>query len=689
MDGSVSDTLYLEERRRRLAAERTLDHARRDLARAHTALVANADRLSRRYLSEREHNLKLTERQQAVLEQRKVAAERADRARRRLWHALEAMRDGFAVFDTRGYLVAANHVYLDLFDAGELSPGCHATEIFGRAAEEGAFDIGDQSPEDWAAAQVARWDVEELDPLILHHYDGRVLRFQDRRAPDGDVVSLALDVTEQREREVSLTAARDAAEQMARAKADFLARMSHEIRTPMNGVIGMSQMLLDQAADDEVELFSRTIRDSAEALLLIVNDTLDVSRLEAGRVDLRPAPLDLEALMIDCIRLASATGRAGVQVALDYPLLSQTGFVGDEGRIRQIVMNLMGNALKFTDAGHVIARVALDPSGEDMLARITVEDTGPGIPVDMIDQVFEAFGQVDDPSRPAREGTGLGLTISRGLAERMGGTLELASTEGQGATFALTLPLKPHGDGPVDHPVPARLTVPAGGGARGAVAAGRLRAGGAIVDDGVTADCALALVPLTMPHPAQEDVLLRLPAGARLVLLGRKVDALPALLARADAALPVPVTGADLLSALAPTVPAPPDHPAKPRLLIADDNATNRLLIDRMLRDQPFVVELVTDGAEAVAAYAADPPAAAILDISMPNVDGLEAARQIRALEAERGLPAMPLLALTAHVGEEMGERLKAEGFVAFLTKPLRKDVLLDALAAALPCAKA
>lgn len=683
MDGSVSDTLYLKERRLRLAAERTLDHTRRDLARAHSALVAHADRLSRRYLSEREHNLKLTERQQAVLEQRKTAAEQADRARRRLWHALEAMRDGFAVFDARGYLVAANHVYLDLFDAAsELAPGCHATEIFGRAAEEGAFDIGDLSPDDWAAAQVARWDEAVLEPLVLHHYDGRVLRFQDRRAPDGDVVSLAFDITEQREREMSLTTARDAAEQMARAKADFLARMSHEIRTPMNGVIGMSQMLLDRAADDEAGLFARTIRDSAEALLLIVNDTLDVSRLEAGRVDLRPAPLDLEALLIDCIRLASVTGRAGVQVALGYPLHARTRFVGDEGRIRQIVMNLMGNALKFTDAGHVILRVALDEAeGDDILARITVEDTGPGIPPQMVEQIFDAFGQVDDPSRPAREGTGLGLTISRGLAERMGGALDLVATGPQGATFALTLPLQPQGDGPVATPVPARVTIPDGGGPRGALAAERLREAGCAIDTAVADDCALALVPLSLSYADQADLLSRLPACAHLVLLGRQAEAMPALLARADAVQPVPVAGEDLLAALRLVRPTPS---AVPRLLIADDNATNRLLIDRMLRDRSFAVELVTDGAEAVAAYAADPPDAAILDISMPNVDGIEAARRIRALEAERGLPPIPLLALTAHVGDEMGARLEAEGFAAYLTKPLRKDALLDALAAAL-----
>ena len=156
MDGSVPDTLFLEERRRRLAAERTLDHTRRELARTHSALVANADRLSRQYLSERDQNLKMTERQQAVLQQRKEAAERADRARRRLWHALETMRDGFALFDMQGRLIAANHVYLDLFDAAsELAPGCHVSEVFMLAADEGAFDIGDLRPAAWAQAQMA------------------------------------------------------------------------------------------------------------------------------------------------------------------------------------------------------------------------------------------------------------------------------------------------------------------------------------------------------------------------------------------------------------------------------------------------------------------------------------------------------------------------------------------------------
>ncbi len=676
MDGWVPDAMYLEERRRRLAAERTLVHTRGELVRAHSALVANADRLSRSYLSEREHNLSLTERQAAVLAQRKEAADRADRARRRLWHALEAMRDGFALFDGSGRLIAANHVYLDLFDAAsEIAPGVHATEIFARAAEEGAFDIGNLTPEQWAQAQVERWDAETIAPLVLQRYDGRVLRLQDRRAPDGDVVSLALDITDDHDRAAALAAARDAAEQMARAKADFLARMSHEIRTPMNGVLGMAQMLAEQAGDAETALYARTIQDSAEALLVIVNDTLDASALEAGKVELREASFDLEGMLCDCSRLAAAIAQPGVVTGLFYPIGARTRFLGDEGRIRQIVTNLLGNALKFTDAGHVVLRAEVGAA----CVTITVEDTGTGIPVALQVTVFEAFGQVDDPAHPAREGTGLGLTISRGLAERMGGTLTLESTLGQGSIFALTLPLASDGVPAPLPPLPRAVAVPPGGGLRSDLVAERLRRLGLVPDCDITPDTALVLLPLSVPADVQIDLLARIGPATRLVVLGRKAEAAPGVAARADAVLAVPVAGACLLAALTGDADA-----GTARILLADDNATNRLLLDRMLADRPFDCEMVCDGAQAVEAYRRQRPDAVVLDISMPLVDGFGAAAAIRAMEAERGGTPAPLIALTANVGGDMAERLRTAGFAAHLTKPVKRDVLLGALASAL-----
>ncbi|WP_371157926.1 ATP-binding protein [Jannaschia sp. 2305UL9-9] len=687
MDGSPPENLYHQERRRRLAAERTLERTRHELSRAHSALVANADRLSLRYLSERETNLRLSDRQKQVLEQRKEAADKADRARRRLWHALEAMRDGFALFDSSARLVAANSVYLSLFDAAsEIGPGATAEELFTVAAEEGAFAIDDDDPDAWVAAQLARWSVDTIAPQVLQTFDGRVIRFQDRRAPDGDIVSLVIDISEDRAREDSLAAARDAAEEVAQAKQAFLARMSHEMRTPMNGVLGLAELLCAQDIDAESHSYAKTIRDSAEALLLIVNDTLDVSRLEADRVTFRHEAFDLEALLCDCLRLAAAGKLAeGVEVALDYPLDAPVMVVGDPGRVRQIVMNLVGNALKFTEAGHVVVRARFAHLGADAAVTIDVEDTGPGIPSDMRTAIFEAFSQVDD-GRAQKEGTGLGLTISKGLAERMGGDIAVVDTDEVGACFRLTMRLGLDQEWPGPAAIGGIVAIPPDSGIQGDVMAARLQAAGISVTRSLRG--ALVLLPSgTRPLP-------ELPAGVPYVVLGARSDVPEAIFAGARACLTLPVTGSDLRAALqpapgdtlqAPAAPLPTDAAkGAPRILIADDNATNRFLLERMLAQEAYVLDVAKDGAEAVAAYRRTRPDLVLMDISMPVLDGFEAAAAIAALEAERrGTPA-PIIALTAHTGEEIGARLTEAGFAAHQTKPVRKDDLLTAMALAL-----
>ncbi|MGB3556361.1 MAG: ATP-binding protein, partial [Jannaschia sp.] len=499
MDGSPPDILYQQERRRRLAAERSLERTRGELSRAHRALVANADRLSHRYLSERETNLRLSDRQAAVLAQRKEAAERADRARRRLWHALEAMRDGFALFDSSRRLIAANSVYLNLFDVdSELGPGATAEELFGCAAEEGAFDTADLEPDEWAAAQLARWDADPIGAQVLNTFDGRTIRLQDRLVPDGDIVSLAVDISDVEERQASLAAARDSAEEVARAKAAFLARMSHEMRTPMNGVLGLAEMLSEQPIDEESLTYARTIRNSAEALLVIINDTLDVSRLEVGKVELRMQAFDLEAMLGDCLRLADAGRDAdGPAVALHYPLDAPVRFVGDAGRLRQIVMNLVGNALKFTEIGHVVVRADITRASDGAEIALTVVDTGPGVPADQRDLVFEPFGQLED-GRRQKEGTGLGLTISRGLAERMGGSLDLLDENGRdGACFRLAVTLPVEGDWPATvRPQP--VAIPAGVGLEADILADRLTEAGGSVARLVSADAAAIVAPAAL-----------------------------------------------------------------------------------------------------------------------------------------------------------------------------------------------
>lgn len=658
-------------------AERTLERTRHELSRAHTALVANADRLSLRYLSERETNIRLTDRQKQVLTQRNEAADKADCARRRLWHALEAMRDGFALFDSSARLVAANSFYLSLFDAAsEIGPGATAEEMFTVAAEEGAFAIDDDDPDNWVAAQLGRWQADQIDSQVLHTFDGRSIRFQDRRAPDGDIVSLAIDISEDRAREESLSAARDAAEEVAQAKQSFLARMSHEMRTPMNGVLGLAELLCEQGIDEESKSYARTIRDSAEALLVIVNDTLDVSRLDAGRVELREEPFDLEAMLCDCLRLAAAGKQAqGVEVALDYPLNAPTQVCGDVGRVRQIVMNLVGNGLKFTDAGHVLVRVQFAPAEDAGLIVIEVHDTGPGIPRDMRAGVFETFTQVDD-GRAHKEGTGLGLTISKGLAERMGGDITIVDGTGTGTCFRLTLRLKLDQPWPQPCSLSCAVAIPPGTGVQGDTLTERLTAAGATVTRSAQGD--LIFLPACSPLPPMSP-------AARVVALGTVSDLPAELVARANAVVPLPVTGRDLRRFLTVGVsPVPTAASTQPRVLIADDNATNRFLLERMLSAEPYTLEAVDDGAKAVEIYRRARPDIVLMDISMPVMDGFEAAAAIHAIEAERdGTPA-PIIALTAHTGAEIGQKLSTAGFAAHQTKPVRKPDLLAAMAQAL-----
>ena len=669
---TVRDDLYLEERRRRLAAERKLEHTCRELARVHAALTVNADRLSRNYVAEREQSLRLEERRRVAMAAQRRAALRADHGRRRLWHAIETMRDGFALFDSGGFLIAANRVYLELFDGvAILGPGDHIGEILDHAAAEGVFDTDGTDSEDWIARQLARWNDPDPSPLSLTRYDGRIIRIEDRRVPDGDVVSVAIDITRHRDREASLAAARDAAESAANAKARFLARMSHEIHTPMSGILGMAQMLAEQATDAEMRLSARAICDSAEALLGIVDDALDVSRLAEGRMALQEAPFDLEALLCDGVRLAMSEARPGVAVGLAYPLDAPLRFRGDEDRLRQVVSHLLANAIRVTERGHVVLRASV--TGDDP-ARVVieVEDTGPGIAPEAQATIFEAFGQIPGSDRPAGEGTGLGLTISRGLAEQMGGTLTLRSARGAGATFTLSVPLASDGSHREISALPQAVVV--ADGTLGDLLAAQLGASGVSVARDVTSAAAQVILPLDPDRDRQIAFLDALAPAVRLVLVGRRADALPQTLARADALLPAPARGAELVAALAeqPDTAAPP----VPRILLADDNATNRIIADRMLRSEGYDVDVVCDGAEAIEAFRARAPEAVILDISMPVIDGFEAAATMRATDGS-----VPIIALTAHVGPEIAERLAEAGFDAYLTKPLRKGELMAELA--------
>ncbi|MHB8077855.1 MAG: hybrid sensor histidine kinase/response regulator [Candidatus Krumholzibacteriia bacterium] len=395
-----------------------------------------------------------------------------------------------------------------------------------------------------------------------------------------------------------MQAARVAAETASRAKSDFLAHMSHEIRTPLNGILGLTQLTLETELAPEPRQHLALVQASGEILLRVINDVLDFSRIEAGHLELQQAPFAPAA----CVRRALGTlsplaRQRGLLLTtrLD-PRLPET-LVGDAGRLEQVLYNLVGNALKFTDHGGVTVEAGLadEPAGPAVPAAVTlafrVQDTGSGIPEAQQEAIFASFVQVDGTLTRRQGGTGLGLAITRRLVEAMGGRIGVISQSGRGSTFHFTV----------------RAMLP-------------------------TADTANA-------SP-------------------RRPSATPSSL---------PAT-------------SPPTPPL--RLLVAEDNAVNQVLVRRLLERQGHTVHLVGDGAAALAAWSAGTFDAVLMDIQMPEMDGYEATRRIRAAEAGAAGPGRtPILALTAHALESERARAVEAGMDAYLTKPIDVQALAAALA--------
>ncbi len=727
----MRENLLTEERRARMAAERMLAQKEAELHEANRKLSRHAVALSEDLVETRGVVAVVKDENTRVRADLERANEEVSIAKRRLWNSIQSVRDGFAVFDADNRLVIANAAYLAPFDGLEcIRPGVHYEEVVEALLAEGIVDIEHRTPAEWRADMLARWHSPAPAPEVIKLWDGAFIRLVEQRAPGGDTVCLGLNITEAMQREAALTEATEKAEAANRAKSAFLANMSHEIRTPMNGVVAMADLMAEGDLEDEQRLYVDTIRNSGQALLSIINDVLDYSKIEAEKLVLRPEPFDLEHTILDVFRLLQPTIREkNLHATLDYDIFLPTRYEGDPLRVRQVLTNLIGNAVKFTAEGQVLVRVVGVPEGTGAeRLHITVEDTGIGVPADKLDHVFGEFNQVEDERNRSYEGTGLGLAITRQLVELMGGQVWVESDEGVGSCFGISLPM-PVAETTDLPPLPTGLTRAlvvmedgldrtilerrlialgllvrcevAGQGAEGPADVVFAEAGADLPDLPGVPVIAVARPDRPAPESDKASMVLRLPI-ARHDLTSALAALDPAASARAAATdaprADTPVTATPVFGSIRRRAPvSPPDGTgAQPsptagtarrmRVLMAEDNKTNRLVFSKLVKTRDLELVWACNGHEAVAAFEAGPvPDLIFMDISMPGMDGKEATRKIRQIEADKGLPATRIVALTAHAMQGDGDEIMAHGLDAYLTKPFDKAAILSEIDAACP----
>ena len=438
-------TKLTDERRKRLSAERLLELKQAELAAANKKLGRHTRQLTDEIVETRAVVKTIRGENMRVKSDLSAANEKILIAERRLWHSIQTINDGFAFFSTEHEMIMANEAYLSVFDGvDQIRPGVNYVTILQVLTDEGIVDTGDLSAGDWRCMMTDRFHSAVPEPINMKLWSGAILRLVDQRGPEGDMVSLALNITETIRYEQRLQEARDIAESANRAKSTFLANMSHEIRTPMNGVIGMADLLAESPLNEEQQLYVETIKSSSEALLVIINDVLDYSKIEAKKLELHPEPFDLELAVQQVMMLLQTSARdKGIALLLDYDLFLPARVIGDPGRLRQVLTNLIGNAVKFTVEGHVLVRVTgtTDSTEKTLTLHMSIEDTGIGIPEDMVGHIFGEFNQIESERNRKFEGTGLGLTICKQLVEIMQGEMWVRSTEGSGSCFGLRVDL--------------------------------------------------------------------------------------------------------------------------------------------------------------------------------------------------------------------------------------------------------
>ncbi len=657
-----------------------------------------------------------------ITEQKQAEAARRE-SEERYRQLVETSPDAIVVHDG-DKVVFANSAAKELFRADSTE------DYLGRPTLD--FIHPDDRPEARRRIQAA---MQEGEPLEVTEYrltrlDGSVFVAEVRTASvtysGRSAVQIVIrDITERKRAEAALKRAKREAEAAARAKSEFLANMSHEIRTPMNGVIGMTSLLLETALDAEQQEYAETIRTSGEALLSLINDILDLSKIEAGELELEQQPFSIDQCVDEAVTLlASKAAEKDLDLELVYWIDDDVPPVveGDVTRMRQVLVNLLSNAVKFTEEGEVVVTVSTRrETAEGLMLAFSVRDTGIGIPQDRLDKLFESFTQADSSTTRKYGGTGLGLAITRRLTSMMGGEVEVESEEGKGSEFIFTVHVQraPQAELPShrqpDQPVldgrrllvvepfaPNRRVLRGYAERWGMEVASAASLPEALDEDQVGRADVIILGPDSTSadhaferaeqlHEAADhqpplvlltslgmnrEVRVQAEAADYIVSLTKPVrpaplhERLTTLLADADTPSPSPRTGDSSFDGhLAEK------HPLQ--ILVAEDNLVNQKVTRRLLNQLGYRTDVVANGAEAVEAVLRQPYDVVLMDVQMPEMDGVEATREIIQ---QKGPTRPRIIAMTAAAMEGDRQKCLDAGMDDYITKPVDNDELVRAL---------
>jgi signal transduction histidine kinase/DNA-binding response OmpR family regulator/HAMP domain-containing protein len=651
---------------------------------------------------------------QAALRENTAVTDTLDQERARLLALLSVMEFGVLFVDTDGGVSYANPAFMDIWRLPQPVVGKPLAEV-ASAMAEAAGEGGDIFRRGGDHGEIRftgdRTVTYRLFPVTGSHGDiGRLWTFS--------------DVTASRQAAQQLMTAKEAAEAANHAKAAFLATMSHEIRTPMNGIIGMTGLLLDTDLEKDQLRFANTIRISAESLLTIINDILDFSKMEAGKLVLEDSPFEIRPLVEGAVDVLLPRV-AGRPVELRYHVTKRARgtFVSDPGRLRQVLLNLAGNAVKFTERGSVsITAAVIDGADGGECLRVEIADTGIGIPKASQPDLFSMFTQADSSTARRFGGTGLGLAICRRIVELMGGDIGFTSVANQGSTFWFVVPVSRQGNAESDEAAANPLTglrilVVGGDGGEDKLLDRELEGWGAEVSHAANAPAGLmaireaasaglaynvALLDHDTPGMGMLDLALLLradPSLAGLHLLVASTVPAADLAPRAaplkiDAILAKPIRQSTLhdqlmtivgntpprMETLDASAQARPDVQGRTlRILVAEDNAINQQVAVGLLAKLGHRADVAADGVEAVVQVERCDYDLVLMDMQMPNMDGIAATKAIRALTGPKAR--LPIIAMTANAMAGDREMCLAAGMDDYLPKPVDRNRLAALLA--------